>query len=468
MVVAAVRDRQAGRLSGQGDVDPRGRHPARRLPPGLSRQDHCEPGRRQGRRPGSTRSRALRSLPAGCRRRSRRASTSTRSIAAVETPYDIPELPRRICPCRAAGCADRLLARRRPEQQRVRGRMRDGRTCAQGRQGSGRIPKRRCWASTPRALAVLNLAAEKSGWGQPLPARVGRGVCLQPSFASFIATVVEAEIDDRARSRCAASPRWSTPASRSIPIRSKAQIEGGLIFGLTAALYGEITIDKGRVQQSNFHDYRMMRINETPKIEVIVVKSGEAPGGIGEAGVNGRTTGAAQRDLRRNRRGAAAPADRSETSGCGEEGMSGKMRILTKPRRDRHRRGVARRLDHPRARSARLRRRHQSGAGGLSRRQADRRTGQAGESEPGRARRVSARRRPTAWSATPSRARRNIPAGSASSCRSARSIRPTSRRTRTPASAITATRISSTRSSAARAMTARGSIRPCPTRPTPT
>jgi isoquinoline 1-oxidoreductase beta subunit len=65
-----------------------------------------------------------------------------------------------------------------------------------------------------------------------------------------------------------------------------AQIEGGLIFGLTAALYGEITIDKGRVQQSNFHDYRMLRIDQAPKIEVHVVKSGEAPGGIGEAGTN--------------------------------------------------------------------------------------------------------------------------------------------------------------------------------------
>ena len=63
-----------------------------------------------------------------------------------------------------------------------------------------------------------------------------------------------------------------------------AQIQGGLIFGLTAALFGEITIAKGRVKQSNFHDYRMLRINEVPKIEVHVVKSGEAPGGIGEAG----------------------------------------------------------------------------------------------------------------------------------------------------------------------------------------
>src|SRR6202000_1314063 len=63
-----------------------------------------------------------------------------------------------------------------------------------------------------------------------------------------------------------------------------AQVEGGLIFGLTAALYGEITIEKGRVQQSNFTDYRMLRIDQTPKIEVHVVKSGEVPGGIGETG----------------------------------------------------------------------------------------------------------------------------------------------------------------------------------------
>jgi isoquinoline 1-oxidoreductase beta subunit len=138
----------------------------------------------------------------------------------------------------------------------------------------------------PRMLAVLNLAAEKSGWGQPLPPRVGRGVCVQPSFASFIATVVEAEIDDIGE---IVLRRITSVVDTGIAVNPdtvKAQIEGGLIFGLTAALYGEITIDKGRVQQSNFHDYRMMRINETPKIEVTVVKSGEAPGGIGEAGVN--------------------------------------------------------------------------------------------------------------------------------------------------------------------------------------
>jgi isoquinoline 1-oxidoreductase beta subunit len=136
----------------------------------------------------------------------------------------------------------------------------------------------------PRFLAALNLAAEKSNWGQPLPPRVGRGVCLQPSFASFIATVVEAEVDEQGevhlrRVTCAVDTGIAVN-----PDTVMAQLEGGLIFGLTAALYGEITIDKGRVQQSNFNDYRMLRINQAPKIDIHIIKSGEAPGGIGETG----------------------------------------------------------------------------------------------------------------------------------------------------------------------------------------
>jgi isoquinoline 1-oxidoreductase subunit beta len=146
--------------------------------------------------------------------------------------------------------------------------------------------RRSMLTKNPRMLAVLNHVAEKSGWGQPLPPRVGRGVCVQPSFASFIATVVEAEIDDIGEITLRRIISVVDTGIAVNPDTVKAQIEGGLVFGLTAALYGEITIEKGRVQQSNFHDYRMMRINETPKIEVIVVKSGEAPGGIGEAGVN--------------------------------------------------------------------------------------------------------------------------------------------------------------------------------------
>jgi isoquinoline 1-oxidoreductase beta subunit len=138
---------------------------------------------------------------------------------------------------------------------------------------------------TPRLQAALDLVAEKSGWGQPLAARAGRGVCAQPSFGSFIATVVEAEVDEQGEVRLR---RVTSAVDTGIAVNPDtivAQLEGGLIFGLTAALYGEITIDKGRVQQSNFHDYRMLRIDQTPKIEVHVIKSGEAPGGIGETGV---------------------------------------------------------------------------------------------------------------------------------------------------------------------------------------
>ena len=137
----------------------------------------------------------------------------------------------------------------------------------------------------PRLLAALNLVAEKSGWGQPLAARVGRGVSVQPSFGSFIATVVEAEVDEQGEVHL---HRVTSAVDTGIAINPDtivAQLEGGLIFGLTAALYGEITIDKGRVQQSNFNDYRMLRIDQTPKIDVHVIKSGEAPGGIGETGV---------------------------------------------------------------------------------------------------------------------------------------------------------------------------------------
>jgi isoquinoline 1-oxidoreductase beta subunit len=138
----------------------------------------------------------------------------------------------------------------------------------------------------PRFLNVLNLVAEKANWGQPLPARVGRGVCVQPSFASFIATVIEAEVDEHGEVLLRRVISVVDTGIAVNPDTVVAQLEGGLIFGLTAALYGEITIDKGRVQQSNFNDYRMLRIDQIPKIEVHVVKSGEPPGGIGETGAN--------------------------------------------------------------------------------------------------------------------------------------------------------------------------------------
>jgi isoquinoline 1-oxidoreductase beta subunit len=137
---------------------------------------------------------------------------------------------------------------------------------------------------TPRLKAALELVAEKSDWGKPLPARVGRGVCAQPSFGSFIATVVEAEVDERGEVRLR---RVTSAVDAGIAVNPDtivAQLQGGLIFGLTAALFGEITIEKGRVQQSNFNDYRMLRMDEVPRIDVHIINSGEDPGGIGETG----------------------------------------------------------------------------------------------------------------------------------------------------------------------------------------
>lgn len=137
---------------------------------------------------------------------------------------------------------------------------------------------------TPRLQAALDLVKQKSGWGTPLPARCGRGVSAQTSFGSFIATIVECGVDDAGEITLR---RVTTAVDTGLAINPDtivAQLQGGLIFGLTAALYGEITLKNGRVEQSNFHDYQALRINQVPLIEVHLIKSGEAPGGIGEAG----------------------------------------------------------------------------------------------------------------------------------------------------------------------------------------
>jgi isoquinoline 1-oxidoreductase subunit beta len=144
--------------------------------------------------------------------------------------------------------------------------------------------RRAMLGKSPRFLAALDLVAEKSNWGQPLPARTGRGVSVQPSFGSYIATVVEVEVDAHGEVRLR---RVTSAVDTGIAVNPDtivAQLQGGLIFGLTAALYGEVTVKNGRVQQSNFNDYRMLRIDQVPPIEVYVIKSGEAPGGIGETG----------------------------------------------------------------------------------------------------------------------------------------------------------------------------------------
>jgi isoquinoline 1-oxidoreductase subunit beta len=145
--------------------------------------------------------------------------------------------------------------------------------------------RRKLLANQPRMLAVLNLVAEKAGWGKPLPAGRGRGIATHFSFDSYVAQVVEASVEKNGDVRvhrvvCAVD------CGRAInPDIVKAQMEGGIIFGLTAALKTEITLDRGRVQQTNFHDYQMLRMFESPAIEVHIVPSEANPTGVGEPGV---------------------------------------------------------------------------------------------------------------------------------------------------------------------------------------
>jgi isoquinoline 1-oxidoreductase subunit beta len=144
----------------------------------------------------------------------------------------------------------------------------------------------------PRLRAALDLAASKAGWGTPLPqrpgqpagVRTGRGIAAQVAFASFIATVAEVEVDSNGEVRVRRMVCAVDTGIAVNPDTVVAQLQGGLIFGLTAALYGSITIGKGRVQQGNFNDYRMLRIDQAPAIEVHLIDSQEAPGGIGETG----------------------------------------------------------------------------------------------------------------------------------------------------------------------------------------
>lgn len=144
---------------------------------------------------------------------------------------------------------------------------------------------------SPRTLGVLNLAAQKAGWGKPLAPiagrKVGRGISTQFAFGSYMAQVAEVSVGPDGDVRvhrvvCAVDCGQAVNPDTII-----AQMEGGIVFGATAALWNEITIDKGRVQQTNFGDYRMMRINEAPKVEVHIVNSHDEPGGIGEPGTAG-------------------------------------------------------------------------------------------------------------------------------------------------------------------------------------
>ena len=135
----------------------------------------------------------------------------------------------------------------------------------------------------PRFRDVLDLAAEKANWGEPLPENWGRGIAIHRSFGTIVAQVVDVEIaNGRAiprRAVCAVDAGFAMH-----PDGMKAQMESGIVYGLTAALYSEISVRRGAVAQSNFHDYPMLRMNESPEIETHIINSGERVGGAGEPG----------------------------------------------------------------------------------------------------------------------------------------------------------------------------------------
>jgi isoquinoline 1-oxidoreductase beta subunit len=145
--------------------------------------------------------------------------------------------------------------------------------------------RRALLGKSPRHLAVLDAAAKGAGWGTALPSGRARGIAVAFSYGSYAAHVAEVSV----------APDGSVRVHRIVcaidcgiavnPDQVRSQMEGGAIYALTAALYGKITLDRGRVQQSNFHDYPMLRIAEAPKVETIIIDSGQAPGGLGEPGV---------------------------------------------------------------------------------------------------------------------------------------------------------------------------------------
>jgi isoquinoline 1-oxidoreductase beta subunit len=142
--------------------------------------------------------------------------------------------------------------------------------------------RRTMLGENPRALHVLNRAAEIADWGKPLGERRGRGACVHNTFGSFMSQIAEVTVADTGEVRVDRVVCVVDTGVAVNPDTIVAQMESGIIFGITAVLWGEITLKNGRVQQSNFDDYRMLRINEAPVIEVEVVKSSEKPGGIGE------------------------------------------------------------------------------------------------------------------------------------------------------------------------------------------
>ncbi len=137
---------------------------------------------------------------------------------------------------------------------------------------------------SPRHRAVLDLAAKEAGWGEPLPKGRHRGIAVHESFGSYVAQVAEVSVDKAGDPRVHRVVCAIDCGQVTNPNTVEAQMDSAITFGLSAALFGTITLLDGQVEQSNFHDYMILRMNEMPKVEVHIVPSTEAPGGVGEPG----------------------------------------------------------------------------------------------------------------------------------------------------------------------------------------
>ncbi|MBM0207051.1 xanthine dehydrogenase family protein molybdopterin-binding subunit [Micromonospora sp. STR1s_5] len=150
---------------------------------------------------------------------------------------------------------------------------------------AGRDPlefRRKLMANHPKHLGVLNAVAERAGWGKPMPAGSGRGIAQIMGFGSYTAAVAEVSVDDAGKLKIQRIVAASDPGYAVNPQQIEAQVEGSFVYGLSAALYGECTVQDGKIVEQNFDTYQVLRMDEMPKVETIVMPSGGFWGGVGE------------------------------------------------------------------------------------------------------------------------------------------------------------------------------------------
>jgi isoquinoline 1-oxidoreductase beta subunit len=142
--------------------------------------------------------------------------------------------------------------------------------------------RRKLMAKHPKHLAVLNAVAEKAGWGKPAPQGIYRGLAQMMAFGSYVAAVSEISISGDGKVKIHRIVAATDPGYAVNPAQIERQVAGSFVYGLTALFLGECTVKDGRIEQSNFHDYDMMRIAQMPKVEAIIMPSGGFWGGVGE------------------------------------------------------------------------------------------------------------------------------------------------------------------------------------------